>query len=472
MYERMHSFSQGELTRLHDSTLEILSRVGVALYDPEAVEIFRKHGARTEGHKVFPGEKLLTRTLESAPSRFILQGRNPDQKVTVGGGSLVLVPGYGAPFIITPEGEMRPALLADYETFCKLVQTSDHLDMNGYLMVEPSDVPPETSYLEMMLANLLLCDRPFMGAQTNRQAAAEAVQMAALACGGEEAIRDRPPMVPIISVMSPLNFSAEMAGALIEYARAGLPVMCCSAAMAGSSGPVTLAGILALQNAESLTGLILSQLINPGNPFIYGATSAPMDMRTGGMCIGAVETSLLVSGTVQLARFYGLPSRSGGALADAPLPDYQAGVESCLGLTTAVRGGANFILHSAGILSSFMAMSFEKFLLDEELGGMVKKLVSPVDLSAEAIDLEMIETVGVGGHYLTQPKTFKLCRSEFFLPRVFNRTPHGQWTEAGRPRPEENAAKALEARLAAYQKPDINPGLEADLKRFVDQRKG
>jgi trimethylamine--corrinoid protein Co-methyltransferase len=367
---------------------------------------------------------------------------------------------------------MRPALLADYEAFCKLAQTSDHLDMNGYLMVEPSDAAPGLSYLEMMLANLLLCDRPFMGAQTNRQASREAIQMAAMACGGEEAIRANPPMVPIISVMSPLHYSAEMAGALIEYAQAGQPVMCCSATMAGSSGPVTLAGVLALTNAESLTGLILSQLINPGNPFIYGATSAPMDMRSGGMCIGAVETSLLISGTLQLARFYNLPSRSGGTLTDAPFPDYQAGVESTLGLTTAVRNGANFILHSAGILSSFMAMSFEKFLLDEELCGMVRKLISPLDLSAEAIDLEMIETVGVGGHYLTQPKTFKLCRTEFFLPRLFSRLPHGQWTEAGRPRPEERATKALEARLAAYEKPDIDPALEADLKRFVDQRKG
>jgi len=472
MYERMHSFSREELDRLHTSTLEIFGRVGVALHDPEAVEIFRKHGARTEGNKVFPDEKLLSQALETAPAEFFLQGRNPQRRVKIGGDSMALVPAYGAPFIITPQGEMRPALMADYDVFCKLVQTSDHLDMNGYLMVEPSDAAPGLSYLEMMLSNLLLCDRPFMGAQTNRRASREAIQMAALACGGEEPLRANPPMLPIISVMSPLHYSAEMAGSLIEYARAGLPVMCASAAMAGSSGPVTLAGVLALDNAESLAGLILTQLVNPGNPFIYGATSAPMDMRSGGMCIGAVETSLLVSGTIQLARFYNLPSRSGGTLTDAPFPDFQAGVESTLGLTTAVRGGANFILHAAGILGSFIAMSFEKFLLDEELCGMVRKLVSPLDLSTEAIDLEMIQKVGVGGHYLTQPKTFKLCRTEFFLPKVFNRTTPGQWTQAGRPRPEENAAKVLEARLAAYRKPDIDPGLEADLKRFVAQRKG
>ena len=177
----------------------------------------------------------------------------------------------------------------------------------------------------------------------------------------------------LINTLSPLQYSSEMAGSLIELARGGQAAVIAAMIMAGASGPVQLPGVLALQTAEILAGVTLAQLARPGAPVIYGSTSSVVHMRTGGPVIGAPEYWMMVNANAQMARFYGLPSRSGGSLTDAHLPDMQAGIESAMALSTAIRSGINFILHGAGIMGTYIAMSFEKFMIDEELCGMVKK---------------------------------------------------------------------------------------------------
>ena len=172
-----------------------------------------------------------------------------------------------------------------------------------------------------------------------------------------------------------------------------------------------------------------------------------------------------------MARFYNLPSRSGGGLTDAHAVDAQAGVESAIALSTAMRNGINFILHAAGILGSYITMSYEKFLVDEETVGILKKLIKPIEITDEAIDVEMIKDVGIGGQYLTHPKTFQLCRTEFFLTKMMNRQNQRGWKEAGSKRVDQVASDMLNQRLAAYEKPDIDPSVEQDLSAYVAQRK-
>jgi trimethylamine--corrinoid protein Co-methyltransferase len=275
----------------------------------------------------------------------------------------------------------------------------------------------------------------------------------------------------LINSLSPLQFSEEMAGSLIELARYGQACVLASLAMAGASGPVELAGILAMQNAEILAGLTLAQLVRPGVPIIYGSTSSPMDMRTGGLSIGAPELSMIVSCTAQMARFYHLPSRSGGGLTDANFPDAQAGIESAMALISAVRNGINFILHACGILGAYVAMSYEKFIIDEELCGMAKKLIESIEISDASLDLATIKEVGIGGNYLTQSKTFELCRTAFFLPELMTVQDYDGWRSAGGKRADERASDILNKRLANYEKPDIDPAIESELSEYVTRRK-
>jgi trimethylamine--corrinoid protein Co-methyltransferase len=471
MYDRMQELSTQNMEKIHAAAMDILKTTGVAFNDQEALEIFKKNGHRVEGSVVFFEESDIQKALKTAPKRFTVHARNPEKSVEIGEDDFVFLPGYGAPFVMDAQGVQRQATMEDYDNFCKLIQTSPHINMNGWMMVEPSDMPHATVHLDLNLSNMLLCDKPFMGSPVSRQGALDGIEMAGILWGGKKNIMDKTVSVSLINSLSPLQFSDEMAGALIELARHNQACVVASLIMAGGSGPVTLDGVLVLQNAEILAGITLAQLVRPGAPVIYGSTSSAMDMKTGALSIGAPELSKNIQMTAQMARFYNLPSRSGGGLTDAMCADAQAGAESALALSTAARSGINFILHSCGILGSYIAMSFEKFLIDEEVCGMVRNMLRPLALTDESIDLGVIKEVGIGGQYLTHPKTFQLCRTEFFMPSLMSRKNPDAWAKGGKKRIDQLAEDKVAQRLAAYEKPDIDPKIEKQLTEYVEKRK-
>jgi len=471
MVDRMQELSTQNMEKIHDASMDLLKDTGVSFNDKEALDIFKANGHKVEGSIVFFEESDIQKALKTAPRRFTVHARNPEKSVEIGEDDFVFLPGYGAPFVMDAQGNQRQATMEDYDNFCKLIQTSPYINMNGWMMVEPSDMPSNTVHLDLNLSNMLLCDKPFMGSPTSRQGALDGIEMAGILWGGKENIMDKTVSVSLINSLSPLQFSDEMAGALIELARHKQACVVASLIMAGGSGPVTLDGVLALQNAEILAGITLAQLVRPGAPVIYGSTSSAMDMKTGALSIGAPELSKNIHLVAQMARFYNLPSRAGGALTDALCADAQAGAESALALSTAARSGINFILHSCGILGSYIAMSFEKFLIDEEVCGMVLNMLKPLALTDESIDIDVIKEVGIGGQYLTHPKTFKLCRTEFFMPTLMSRKNLDAWAKAGKKRVDQIAEDKVAQRLASYEKPDIDPKIEKQLTEYVEKRK-
>lgn len=471
MRPRIQTLTSEQLKQIHQATLQILSEIGIAFKDEEALEIFKHHGVKIDGKVVYIDSGTFDRAIQSVPSEFILYARNPENNVAIGGSGIALVPGYGCPFIITADGEKRKPTVSDYENLCKLVQTSKVINVNGQLMADPSDVPASDSHLHMLLANIRLCDKPFVGSAVSRQAAIDSYKMASIAWGGSDQLKDKPVMVSIVSSLSPLQYSSEMAGALIEYAKTGQANMIGGLMMAGSTGPVRLPGLITLQNAEFLAGIVLTQLIRPGAPVIYGGTSSITDMRKGALSIGAPELSIIQNAQAQLARHYGIPCRGSGGISDSLVPDAQASLESAIALNTTLNSGSHFILHACGILGAYIGMSYEKFLIDEEICAMLLRLYQPLEISNETLDVETIKAVGIGGEYITHPTTFKHCRTEFFQPRLANRMDHAAWTAGGKKWMHEIATDCLAERLGAYQKPDIDPGIEAELCRYVESRK-
>ena len=372
--------------------------------------------------------------------------------------------------MMTEKGERREGTQEDYINFCKLVHTSAQIDMTGYEMIEPADVEKAHTHLYMMQANMIYGDKPFMGSVVPKQAAEDAIQMAAILWGGEQGLRDRYVVLPTINPVSPLMWDDNMSAAIVIYAENNQPIMFENLVMSGSTGPVTLGGVIALQNAEILSGLVLTQLITPGLPVIFGCLGSVTDMRTGNLSIGAPEVSMLVSATAQMAQYYGVPGRSGGNLTDAHIPDMQAGIESAVGLYIAMRSGITFLLHSCGILGAYLSMSYEKFVIDEEIIAMVKRMLRPIDASAAAIDVDTIQQVGISGEYLTHPKTLKLFRSEHFQSTLFSRLGYNEWAEAGSQSLYQRAAQTVQARLAAYKKPALDRIIEKQLARFIEER--
>ncbi|BBO73937.1 trimethylamine methyltransferase [Desulfosarcina widdelii] len=470
MSDRMQVFSRDEINLIHDASMEILAETGVKFNSPEALDLFRDNGFTVTNPRVFITEKEVMRALETVPSRFVVHARNPEYNVSIGEDDFVFLPTAGAPNVSDADGMRRPAVMEDYLTCCKLVQTSDQLDMNGYLTIQPNDVPSQIAHLDMMMATLTMCDKAFLAASTFRQAALDSVAMAALAWGGLDQLKKQPVMPAIVHAASPLKYSPEMAEIIIDMARLGQPLVITDMVLAGTSGPVSLPGLLAMANAEILSGIVLAQLAGQGTPVVYGSVSAPSDMRTVASAVGAPEAVVLASAVIQLARHYKVPCRTGGMLTNSHCLDSQAAAEGTLMMSTAVRNGANFILHACGQLGSYISMSFEKWIMDEEVCRTLRRVLKAMDINVESIDVDTIKSMGSDGNYLTHPTTFKHCRS-LYQPYLFTRDDYQTWATQGARRVADQTRSILEKRLEGYEKPPIDPVLEQELEEYVIQQK-
>jgi trimethylamine--corrinoid protein Co-methyltransferase len=470
MTDRMQVFNRDEINLIHDASMEILTETGVKFNSAEALDLFRLNGFKVTHSQVYITEKEIMRALETVPTRFIVHARNPKYNVAIGEDDFVFLPTAGAPNVSNADGVRRPATMDDYHTSCKLVQTSDQLDMNGFLTVQPTDVPSQVAHLDMVLANLTLCDKAFLAGSNFRQAALDSVEMAAIAWGGVEGLKKQPVMPAIVHAASPLKYSPEMAEIIIDLARLGQPLVITDMVLAGTSGPVSLPGLLAMANAEILSGIVLSQLAGPGTPVVYGSVSAPSDMRTVASAVGAPEAVALASAVIQLARYYKLPSRTGGMLTNSHCLDSQAAAEGTLMMSTAVRNGANFILHACGQLGSYISMSFEKWILDEEVCRTLRRVLTAMNINVASIDVATIKSLGSDGNYLTHPTTFKHCRS-LYQPKLFTRDDYQKWESQGARCVAAKTETMLADRLAQYEKPPIDQGLEQALVDFVSRQK-
>jgi trimethylamine--corrinoid protein Co-methyltransferase len=459
--------SHGDIEKIHNTSMKLLAEVGVRFPDEKAIEVFKKHAFKTENQMVYLSEEQVMEALATAPASFTLHARNPERNATVGDGEPVFAPAYGAPFLVDPEVGKRPPTLEDYHNLARLAHALPNQDLSGHLMVEPGDIPAHSAHLHMLQACIVHSDKPFMGSTEGVRGARHTMEMAAILFG--ERSRD-PVTIGLINPISPLGYSREMASALMIYAQARQPVIIASLVMAGSTGPITLAGVLAQQNAEVLAGVVLGQLINPGAPVVYGSTSTNIEMKSGALAIGSPELSLMVGAHTQLARRYQLPSRAGGALTDASAVDAQAGFESMFSLLTTVNSGVDFVLHSAGILSSFLAFSYEKFVLDDEMCGMIRRYRRGIAVTPDTLAYDVIERVGSGGNFLMEMHTVERCRTEFWKPDVADRRGLEAWMTGGRPDAVQHARQRWQSLLAEHEDPPLDETTMRQLHKFVEQQ--
>jgi trimethylamine--corrinoid protein Co-methyltransferase len=444
-----------------------MENVGVSFPHEDVLTIFDEHGFRTGGQKVFFKEQQVMDTLASVPRPFTIHAPNPDKSVVVGDGSPVFAPGYGAPFLVDYETGKREPTMDDYEDLVRLADALPNQEMSGHLLVEPADVPSEAAHLLMLKAHMLHSDKPFIGSTEGAVGARHTMGMAKILFGGE--IGDKSVTVGLINSLSPLGYSDESLSALLVYARHRQPVILAALAMAGSTGPITLAGLLAMQTAELLAGVVLTQLVNPGTPALFGSTSTNIDMRTGALAVGSPECSLMISAHAQLARYYGLPSRSGGSLADASFPDAQAGFESMGTLLTTVNSGVDFVLHAGGILSSYLAFSGEKLVLDDEVCGIMRRYEEGIDVAPETLAYDVIANVGSDGNYLMEMHTVERCRTEFWTPAVVDRAGLEEWMAGGRERAVDRAHQRCQKLVAEHEDPPLDRTTVRQLETYVEE---
>ena len=474
-YENYVSTRDVEL--LHEYTLKVLKEVGVSFNCEEALDIFKKHGATVEGSIVKIDESLLNAALETVPKTFTVHTSSGETSIgepfrpkTVGC--------YGPSKFLFEDDTYRVAQMADMIKFLKLMDTSDVTDFVNNAAFDTPDLDKDQDdfYLPQVAMCLKYSKKPTYGnvansLNTRGKSLKEAARGIANLYKEFYDIWDKPVLLTNACALSPLGYSYEVLDNIIGLCEEGQPVTIITCSMTNMTAPAALLGTVIQNNATILAGIVLTQLINPGVPVIYGSVSSATDMREVALAIGAPEAQLIQMSSLSLARYYQIPVRTGVAGTDSMKPDYQAGVETFMNLMTTYLGKADFILHHAGILQSYALGSYEKFVMDEEVNRILLRLNRGIDISdtkAEKVFAE-IKKAGPLGNYLSG-RTPKDYRQEHYLTKLFNR-------QAGNPQPifdeigdlRERASKEVEERVAGYTLPDLTKTQKDILNRYLPE---
>lgn len=449
----------------------ILAEVGVNFVEnPKALELWRQAGADVDGERVRIPRGLARELCKTAPSQFTQHARNPERNVVIGGKNLVLAPVYGPPFVRDMNGGRRYATIADFQKFVKLAYMSKWLHHSGGTVCEPTDVPVNKRHLDMLLAHMTLSDKPFMGSVTEPSRAQDSVDM----CGvlfGEDFVQNNTVMTSLININSPLTFDSIMMGALEVFAANNQAAIISPFIVGGAMAPVSVAGTLTQVLAEVLAGVAYSQLIRKGAPVIFGAFVTSIDMNSGAPTFGTPEAAHITYGAGQLARRLNLPFRSSGSFCGSKLPDAQAAYETANSLNMGLMSGVNFMLHACGWLEGGLVADFEKFVMDADQLGTLHHLARGIDMSPNGQAMDAIREVGPGGHFLGCAHTQANFKDSFWRSNLFDYKPFETWDEEGARDTRTLASLRVEKLLNDYQKPEIDPAIEAALHEYVAKKK-
>ena len=472
---RFEVLSPEEVERIHAASMEILAEVGVKVNYKKARDLFREAGAEVDESTlaVKIPEKLIRWAVEQAPKQFSLFGIDAQFRLDIGPDQAApIFAGLGTPtrMLDLQSGEPRACTKQDMIEHIILIDACNHIH-NSQMDIWPDDIPMTTIHTEAIWSWAHNSRKPYGMGCYGYLPTWDMMRMMSIAVGGKAELQQRPRFFAICSVVSPLQMDQAQAEGLLICAEFGQPVTCAPEAIAGTTAPVTLAGLLAQENAAILAHITLAQIFRPGAPVLYGTVSTTANMRYGTVTLGSPETGLISAASAQLARYYGLPIRSVGGATDSKRADIQAGFERMGTLLPAVLAGVNLIT-CAGTLDSTMLESHALLMLDDEICGMAVRLARGIEVTDETLSIDLIKKVGYSGNYITAKETAKLYRKELFIPTLFSREPYETWEKEGRKLAIERARERALDILSKHQPRAVDPALARELEAFKESVAG
>ena len=463
--------SEEGVQAIHRASMRLLGDVGMLIVDyPPALEIFRQHGAKIEGERVWIDEDTLMHFVRQAPSTFTVQARNAANHLPIGGNHCVFAPIYGPPFVSDYQRGRRVSTMADFNNFAKLSQMSHDIHLAGGVLCEPNDLDNSERHLDMLLALITHSDKAFMGSVTHINNARDSITMGEIVFG-KQSIRENPGMIMTVNASSPLRYDDRMFSVVHAYAEAGQPCLFTPFIIAGAMSPSTMAATVAQLNAEALFGICFAQMVNPGCPAVYGSFLANIDMKSGAPCFGTPENNLAMFAGGQMARYYKLPYRSGGNFTASRIPDAQAGYESATTMWATMQAGTNFVLHAAGWLEGGLIASYEKFVLDLEICAMAARYVKGISLTDEDFAWDAYEEAGPGKHFLGTAHTLRHYTTAFHQHKAFSMDNYEKWEEEGSVDSYKKAYGIWQKMLRDYEAPPLDEATREELHAFVAHRR-
>jgi trimethylamine---corrinoid protein Co-methyltransferase len=464
---RFEVLSAEEIQQIHAASMQVLATTGIKVDYPVARRIFALAGASVDEatQSVRIPETLVMQAVKQAPGSFSLYGADGKFRVGIGEGQPVFA-ALGTPTasLDLETGAHRPSTLQDLLHHIQLIDSCQNIHCSQ-MDVWPTDLPMTTIHSEAIWTWAHNSRKPFGLGCYGYRPTLDMMEMMAIASGGKAAFQQRPSFFGICSTVSPLQMTQIQVEGMLICAEFGQPVTMSPEGIAGTTAPVTLAGLLVQENANILAHITLAQLFRPGTPVVYGTVSTIANLRNGTVALGAVETGLITAASVQLARFYGLPCRSVGSVTEAKREDYQAGFERFATLLPAVLGGVDYIT-CAGTLDSSMLESDALLVLDDEICGAALRIGRGIEVNETTLAMEVIRKVGSSGNYITERHTMQNYRSEHFLPKLMVREPYEAWEKAGAKSALDNARQKARQLLAEHKPVVPDPAIEKEMEAY------
>ncbi len=426
-----------DIQEIYQTALRILEDIGMAEVPDVVREKAEEWGAHTNdlGRLSYP-RAMVEDIIDRAAKIFVFHGRDPRHDFELGGDRVFFGTGGAAVQTLDIDtGEYRPSTLRDLHDFTRLIDTLPNVSWFTRCCVA-TDVPDNFD-LDINTAYALLkgTTKPVGTSFTLGSHVDPIIDMFDLALGGEGRFRERPFCKAHISpVISPLRYGEDAVEVTLACIRRGVPINGIIAAQSGATAPATLAGFLAQSLAETLATLVMVNIFAPGYPMIFSNWPLVIDLRTGAFCGGGGEISIMNAASAQLSNYLGLPSGVACSMADAKAVDAQMGSEKAMSAVAAGLAGANMVYESSGMMASLLGVSFEAFVVDDEMLSHVYRMIRGIEVTEETLSFDAIREAVIGeGHFLGADNTMAAMERDYYYPALADRDPPVTWMEQGSP---------------------------------------
>jgi trimethylamine--corrinoid protein Co-methyltransferase len=456
--------SPGDIRKVHETALRLLSEVGLADAPPSGIEYMRRAGCTLSEHgrMLFP-RALVEDVIARAGRHFVLHGQDARNDMEPWGRKVYFGTAGAAISMVERNGRYRDSTVRDLYDIGRIVDALEHIHFFQRTVV-PRDIPDAFEMDFNTCYASVTSTTKHVGTSWVHPAHMQAsLEMLHLIAGGEARWRER----PFVSqsncfVVPPMKFATDACLCLEAAVHAGMPVFLVSAGQAGATAPAAIAGALAQEVAEVLAGLVYVNSIRPGHPAIFGTYCFVSDLRTGAMCGGSPEQALLSAAAGQIAHFYDLTCGTASGMTDSKVPDEQCGAEKALSHALVGNAGANLIYECAGMHASLLGFSLDSLVIDNDIIGAAQRTIKAIDFRDEYLSFDVIRDVCLKGpgHFLGADQTLQLMQSEYVYPLVGDRRSPSEWAEKGSEDVVARAARVVDDLLAQHYPTHIPPAVD------------
>jgi len=456
-----------EISKIHDATLWIIEKVGVRFPSERALDIWAANGAMVDRESKIVRVKgeLIDSTMKKCPPAYLLGARDPNQDLPLDGNHVFVgTDGCGVEVIDINTGLRRTSKLDDIRDIARIADATEEVAFH-WVPVSAQDTPVETRGLYEIKS---IWENSTKHVQTEsiykEREAKAAIEMAAMIAGSKESLRKRPVLSLMQCTAPPLGHDGGSIDAALLAAEAGIPTGFMTMAACLTTGPATLAGTLAVGNAEVLTGTALLQLAYPGAPVFYAAAQTASDLRTGAYTGGGPEDFLFGAATNVLSDFYDIPLSMGSFATGAKEPNWQAGIENSLSTFMASIVMSDMLL-GVGFLHGSRIWSYAEMMMDCEIFSIIHKTMQGIIVNDESLALDVIAKVGPSGNFLTQKHT-RQHMHDLFLPEFMDRRPYNEWESKKDGACDWALSKARNI-LAEHQPDPLDPKISMEFNKII-----